>query len=464
MLRRLFIPLFLIMFVLFLTSCELGSDDIVPNSPFTIDRFFQDGMVLPQNQKIEIKGKSEKGVTITGTLYDEKGNRVKRISSITDEQDEFILSFDAPKASNVFYKFVITDSINQKTLDDLLFGYYFLYLGENLPKIASKSQFKEDENIFCLQLIDEAFEWAHYSDVEISDELKTLFKEINAKTNYPIALIDASVDGAYLDNYLSLETINNYTNIYKYLKLSNRIDEDEEYAAGVASINDAIFEQMKGLKIDAIVCYHGHQELVNLDSSIKSINSLYINTLNHLYLELANKFNAPCFTIQSGFEDVDKIAEIRVIEAMPSYNMKNVTLIPTYDCYSEEGIIENKYFTRIASMISTNLFSKHKEYALSLSDIIHNDNEITLSFFGSGSLVSVNEIYGLVVEINGLEFDDFTFHFDDEEIVIVLDLADYLDPIDDINISYGFNDDIYNCNLLSTIGLPVVPFNINLDL
>ena len=464
MLRRAIFSIFLIMFVLFLASCELDDNTVTPNSPFTIDEFFQDGMVLPQNQKIEIKGKSEKGVSITGTLYDEKGNKIKRVATIVDDDDKFLLSFDAPKASNTFYKFVITDSVNQKTLDDLLFGYYFLYLGDYLPQMPTKTHFTADEKVFCLQLTNETFEWHHYRNASIAEQVKALFKALSAKINYPIALIDASIDGAYLDNYLSIETINNYTNIYKYLKLTERIDEDDVFNDGVGLMSEELFKRITNLKIDALICYQGYQELAKLDLNNKSLYSLYVNTLNHLYTELANQFNAPCFTIQSGYEMVEDIAEIRVLQAMPSFNMKNVTLIPTYYCYSEEGIEEEKFLTRISSMIYANLFTKHKEYALSLSDIIHNDDEIILSFFGTGSLVSVNEVYGLVIAINGVEYLNYELEFNNNELIINLDLKDYDEVIDDIMISYGFTEDIYNCNLLSTKGLPVVPFNINLDL
>ncbi len=464
MIKKIFKPIILIFIVFLVVSCDSEPAGIEPTKPFELDSYFQSNMVLSQNQEINITGKSEKGVQITLSLFDQKGNKVKKVSTIVNDKNEFVLSFNSPKASNNLYKIVIDDSVNEKTLDNIFFGYVFLFLGEKYDEIDINSSIKEDEKIFACQLSNEAFEWDLLSNTDLNDSIKTSMSGIYEELQLPIAIIDATVSNAYLDIYLSNESIENYKNIHRYLELQNRLNMDESNYSP-SSMYQKYIERLSNITIDSIVWYQGKYEITSFDNyESLQFSTLYSYCLNHLFTNLNNIFKCSFYTIQSGYCEGLDLNQIRLLQANPSQNMSNVHLIPTYDCYGLDGLDQTKLVSRIVEMIYQNQFKKQKVRALSLSDVVSYDHQIELSFYGSGLLEKVEDIYGLsVTDQLGNELS-YKLLFEDNVLQIIVNDSNFEEEILQVIITYGYNEDLFNNNLFSSKQLPVVPFRVSVEL
>lgn len=466
MFKKIILPILFVLILLTLCSCDNSTNKgILPTKPFEIDNYYQSNMVLSQNRELSIHGKSEKGVQLTLSLFDSKGNKVKKTSTIAGDNDEFVLSFNSPKASNSLYKIIIDDSVNSVSFENILFGYVFLYLGDDSLFMESETTTdNHDANMFIVNLSDNNFVWQKAE--MFNDLISKAMHGIYHALNLPIAFISGSFEDPYVDQFLSKESINNYKNIRKYLELINRSNDNLLPATKKSSYAyNTLIKRILDVKIDSIIWQQGYSEVTKFsDIKLTQLSSLYNYCLNHLFTYLNNIFDCNIYTIQNGYDDFLDISNLRILQSNPSFNMSNVILIPTYDCYKEGVIEEEALVNRISEMIYTNQFTKLKLHALSLSDVISFNHTITLSFYGTGTLKDV-EIFGLEIINNNGEKLNFSYNFLETNLEIVID-EEYFDNGETLNIEirYGLNEDIYNDNLLSTEDLPVTPFRVSVVL
>ena len=152
---------------------------------------------------------------------------------------------------------------------------------------------------------------------------------------------------------------------------------------------------------------------------------------------------------------------------------RNVHIIPTYDCHvSEHNLISadvnyvfssNKYIQRITQNILEYTYQKKSEEKNSMfTNAVINGNTIVLTFSNDINLEFVENIYGLNITTVDGYIIEYNFEIEDNKIYLQLNDFFFNEDIEFI-ISYGFNNDLYKCNLYNEFGNPVLPFRIEVN-
>ena len=97
-----------------------------------------------------------------------------------------------------------------------------------------------------------------------------------------------------------------------------------------------------------------------------------------------------------------------------------------------------------------------------LTNVVINNNLITLTFSNDINLIEVEEIYGL--NVSTIDQIDINYSFEIEKNKIIIELNDLVFTEDmELTISYAENNDLYKCNLYNVNHLPVLPFSVEIS-
>ena len=122
-----------------------------------------------------------------------------------------------------------------------------------------------------------------------------------------------------------------------------------------------------------------------------------------------------------------------------------------------------KYVERITNDVINYTYQKEKESKYSmLTNVVINNNLITLTFSNDINLIEVEEIYGL--NVSTIDQIDINYSFEIEKNKIIIELNDLVFTEDmELTISYAENNDLYKCNLYNVNQLPVLPFSVEIS-
>jgi len=351
------------------------------------------------------------------------------------------------------------NSAHLKKYSNVLFGKLFTFLGDYIPDVDDVFEFSdtEKESIKIMELGEH--NWKSISESSNYNAINIIIHKIYESYNYPIGVINLSSKSTFLDYYLSSEVITKYKTVNKYVDSLSHLDDEK-----TSYIYNEYLDELKELHVDSIFWYQGAMEYA-YSFLIDNFITLYNYTLFNLFNQLSKDFeDCDIYTLQIGYHNFAFINELRKSQAYPSYHIENVNLIPIFDCYVEDGdsviLDSGKYIERISSLIiDKTLRNKSFDEASSLSNIIVNNNTIKLSFSTKDSIIDVKSIYELVVKDEDENEIDYSFVIENNTIILTI-----VKDVTMIHISYGQNLDNYKCNLFTTDGLPVIPFDITITL
>lgn len=454
--------LLIILNVFILTSCLDKPEGVVPTHDFSINEYYQDNCIILHSENFIINGESEPGVLLTAELYNSDDKKVEYTSCIADIEGKFTLTLSAPKASFNSYKLIINDSVNSREIKNVKFGEIWLFAGESYNEY-NNLQDLECEDVSFYTFIDGTYNWSQSIDDSNENYIEGFAKQLSLEVNMPIGIIDATLDAALADSWLSFEAANRYLRVKNYLTDINRLIENDEHIVlksnNLSSMYKTFIEPLKEINIRGILWNQGNSQI---DSNFKMYSNDYSYLLMILFSELQTFFDNDIiiFSIQENSFGDKNYDYLRGAQAIPTFQVKNVNLIPTYDCYKEKGIefdIE-MFNNRMVDSLVSNVYGNNDNFAaISYNNIVVSGNEYEIIF--EKELLDIEELIGVTIydELNNpLEFD---FIIDNNKLIISLEDEEQNAKY----IYYGFGDMIYQNNLKTDAGIPIIPFFIELD-
>lgn len=487
-------------FIIIGCSIDPGIDGVLPKEEFTLLEFYSDNMVFQQNSEFKIIGKSEEGVVLKASLYNENDELIVKSESMADVNGDFTIVMKGQKGSFKHYYLEITDGLNVKKIQHISFGDVWIFAGEQEYQ-TTEIEYDEEydfSNISFIRSIAGKIVWSKYEESDhIYSLVKTIAVSLKEKINVPVAFVDASLVSGYADSWMSYETATKHKNINKYLSDIERYDEEQttlKNANKLSSMYETYFNGLKGIEIKGIIWSQGVTEFKNYDKFNKNVFiSNYVYLLIQMFNDMMNSFNnnIDIYCIQESYLDEEYAAELREIQAISTYQIKDVHLIPTYDSFvkvendsnEDEGTTDTvleedteeieeiyefsiyNYIERIIDIIFNCSYTKKTtNVSTSYTDFIVDNYQIKISFDESYELQEVEELFGLqIINNDGVEISfEFTIQGNDLYINLLLDESTKTDDFS-YTIYYGYVKDIYKCNLRTTSGMPIVPFRININ-
>ena len=458
-------------------------------------------MIIQQEKDFEIAGKTEKGVVIVATLFDDENNKVSQSIALGDVNGDFLITMEGQKGSYNKYRLEISDSNHTHKFYDILFGEVWIFAGEQKDFTRDITYDEEkDCNVRFLRYLEDEYKWLSMDEKnEIYDLIESCAFELQEKLDLPVAIVDATLLSGYADAWLSEKTAALHTNLKKYLIDLNRFS---DYASEntnkdeLSSMFYTYFDSLSSMNINGVIWSQGTSDFKSVESDkYNSIITTYTYLLNQLFSDLINMFgnDTQIYCVQETYSEDLFVQDLRFAQSIPAYQINNVNIISTYDCFTTQSMEEElvlaedtsideeitneeemeeieyvfsyeKYVERISDSVYYIYYQNDFTYVSpSFSNFIVSNNIITISFNNIYILEEVDEIYGLVIldeEGNSL---DYEITFIKNKFKISLNIEEEIN-INDLSytIYYGYIDDIYKCNLKTTNGLPIVPFKINI--
>lgn len=487
----------LLTFVIIGCSIDSGNEGVLPKEEFTLLEYYSDNMVFQQNEDFKIIGKSEEGVVLKASLYNEKDELIVKSESMADVNGDFSIVMKGQKGSYKSHYLEITDGLNTEKIENVTFGDVWIFAGEQEYHTHS-IKYEEDydfSNISFIRYIAGKLVWSEYKE---SDHIYSLVKSIavalKEKVNVPIAFVDASLYEGYADAWISYETATKHKNISKYLTEIERLDEEkteDKNTNKLGSMYETYFNNLNGYKIKGIIWSQGLTDFKNFDESNKNVFiSDYVYLLIQLFNDVMDLFEnkVDIYCIQESYCDKEYAADLRNAQAIPTYQIKDIHLIPTYDTFElikdenseeqeevlpidveiQEEIYEfsiKKYLERIIELIYNGSYSKNAiDISTSFTNFMVDNYQIKISFDSSYILENVEELYGLEIVSSDGKTIPYEFTIDKNNLSITL-IFEEDEIIEDLTytIYYGYVIDVYKCNLKTSNGMPIVPFKINIS-
>ena len=262
----------LLTFVIIGCSIDSGNEGVLPKEEFTLLEYYSDNMVFQQNEDFKIIGKSEEGVVLKASLYNEKDELIVKSESMADVNGDFSIVMKGQKGSYKSYYLEITDGLNTEKIENVTFGDVWIFAGEQEYHTHS-IKYEEDydfSNISFIRYIAGKLVWSEY------------------KVNVPIAFVDASLYEGYADAWMSYETATKHKNISKYLTEIERLDEEkteDKNTNKLGSMYETYFNNLNGYKIKGIIWSQGLTDFQNFDESNKNV---FISDYVYLLIQLFN--------------------------------------------------------------------------------------------------------------------------------------------------------------------------------
>ena len=182
-------------------------------------------------------------------------------------------------------------------------------------------------------------------------------------------MVDASLYEGYADAWMSYETAKKHKNISKYLTEIERLDEEktvDKNTNKLSSMYETYFNNLNGYKIKGIIWSQGSADFQKFDESKKNIFiSDYVYLLIQLFNDVMDLFEnkIDIYCIQESYCDKEYAADLRNAQAIPTYQIKDIHLIPTYDTF-ELINEENNYEQDDVSSIEEETFEEIYEFSI----------------------------------------------------------------------------------------------------
>lgn len=504
--RILIMGLFLL-FPIALTSCEFIPGEpskVLPKEDFEISPYFCDGMVLQQKEMVTIKGKTEASVTMKVSLYRNEFE-YKSITNIANDKGDFILSFEAPKASKDVYRMEINDGVHKKVFKNVHFGDVYVVCGEGYLSSPTYEKDKDSFTISSYTAFYQNGEWIteNKENNVISEFVFKFARKLADKENLPIGVVVAVADSAHIDSWLSPKLIadnkrvNDFlTSEHRLLELSNGYYEDYDT---MSSLYLQVLEIASEFNAKALIWNQGETNFDNKKFTSEEDIEKYASEYQYVLLKLIEQFyeqfnNSNILILQSASSDKTYMPYLRNLQAISSYYYNYVNLITTYDLNEmitkdvsaeslEEKEIEeepdkndyilgdvsiDKVISRVVKVLHATIYKKINGYLPpSYINSIYDTEYIHLAFSNAANLISQGNNAIVVKDIDG-NIIDTNVYFDGNWILIELpkDIID--EETNEVikapiikEISYGQDADITYNIIVNEQGIPIVPFRIN---
>ncbi len=487
---------FIVLIGLLITLCgcridinDKYGDGKVPENDFTITDYITSNMVLQQNLDFEVNGTSEEGVVLTATLFDELNDMVSQSVALAGVEGKFVLKIKACEGNNKKYRLEISDSKHTHKYHDIMFGEVWMFAGEHKKlDFDDEASNANHNNIRFVKYHEGKLNWYKYEEASDINVNAIKFSEyLNDKLNIPVAVIDATADEIYADAWISEDIATNYNTISKYLNsigrdLSDSTEINHELG-DISSMYNAYIKGMEGFAISGILWHQGKTDFKHWTEQTKTS---FVNSYSYLLIQMFNELNhefnnnIDIFTIQDPSYIGNCTYSLRDAQSAPSYQIINIHLIATYNCY-EKRELENKtdvdeaveakysykfspemYADQIHKSIYEVKYNNNMQYeSPSFTDVLIKNNNIQITFNYNYKINIVDELNGFsVIDSEGNEIE-YTFSILDNTLTINLILKE-----EQINsginciVQYGHIQETYKCNLSTINGIPVVPFKI----
>lgn len=460
LLRLLFIGSFVL---LFLVGCGQTSLEYVkPATMFTLDAHVCDNAIFQEKQTVTIKGQSEQGALISGVL--KKENRtIKEFSDVVNENDEFLLTFLAPKGSFDSYELIINDGIHTQTIENIRFGSVWLITGEDYD--AFNVSYEPEETLLSISVYDGKV-WINSEEElqNIPSFVKAYVNGLATEVTHPIGIISGVVEKAHLDSWLNPKLVEDNLRIRDYLfKTGRLINVDDAFMKDydtMSSLYKQLLEPIEHLAIKGIVW---HQGTSNLEDYLKysgfNVNYFkeYQYMLTQILVEFYNIFdnNIDIYILQDGSSELENIEMLRESQAVVTYLLKYTSVITTYGYGSSEQLIDE-----VVNAVFNYTYEEYKDFlSPNYINSIRDDKYIKIIFNNCSSLMKEEEYFGLEIYDQDNELIELEIVVDQNWLQIILpEVEEGENDIIIKTIKYAQNGNIDDCNLKNENGIGVVPF------
>lgn len=310
--------------------------------PFTVDKNLASHAIYQANQSLEIGGTSQKGVVIVLTLLDSRGFTVNKSYCITDNNGNWKITLEAPKASEKAYSIIIHDSKEkyQSTFSNLRFGEVWLFLGD--PIVGGVSKLEKDrqetaENPNHMFYIDGTWVVASGEISMLGQNLiDQMIENDYASNKTPIGIVFATAEepsNAY--SWLSREIIDSRTPIKKYLETSNL------YKDGQATLqpNDMAYysqtklQEVEKMTFSNIVWHQGSRDFLDYNQKNSNFVYEYSQVLFAVLSELVEKFASVqnILVMQESSSLEENIGQLRKVQMNMCRYFSKCKIVTTYD-------------------------------------------------------------------------------------------------------------------------------------
>lgn len=453
-----------------------------PTKMFTINPYFQDGAIFLQKSALVIEGISEKDVVLTAELFDNRGNLVNKIATIASENGKYSLGMNAPRGSYDEYKLIISDTVHQLVINEILFGEVWLLAGEYANKTTPEAS--RDSIVSFLVQKNGKYDWISYEEEGstglVSSYVYKLASEMSAKLDLPVGIINATTTSAHIDAWLSLEVIDEHPSLKDFLVNEGRYTEayTNNSSDQMAYMYDNMVFPFSTIAVKGIVWSQGETNLQKdfVDSASKrSYFRNYTACLSFLINDFHQLFgkDTSILVVQATSSYNDDIVMLRNVQAAATYYYSYADIIPTYDICEEvlneagEQMLildETVFIERLSTIIVKKIYNGRTTYSIpSFTNMIVNDEKIAIEFFDSYMIQKVEKVEGLLIydEFGNILDLEINIHDNWLEIMLPLPKEDE-EPLKIKKISYGQAGNAQSANLVNLVGMPVIPFEITI--
>lgn len=474
-----------IIFTCLLAGCidKNSHDDIkVIDADFIISENIKSNYLYQHSSKLIIEGECEAGVHLYANLYSKRGISTSSDSCVVLEDGTYKLELETPNGSFDEYKLVVKD-YHEKYVHEytnLLFGEINLLLGDTL---INEFDIEIDEfnleNIYVLDATLNNHEWLVVKNKEQLTSfmyyLSSIYKDTSKYKNMPIGFVNVLYDRTFIEEWLSLESINNSNNLVKNFLMENGKYYETPYHKGQMSyIYNNVLLNLKNISFGNIIYSAGINEFEKFYSKIDSQDA-YTNYSRMLLMnlkgitELISSYNNLSI-IQAPSKDTNNLNILRSIFTKVVNRIDNAYLIPTYDLKTSEN---SSFYEKLAIRfyditIGKKEVSQYANYYITLDS-----STLTIEFSNTNRLISkdVNlKLYDINNNLIEIEEDKIDLYYNkiiidlsyevelfDKELGDIVTSTNYYEVssvsyCDESNIESGI---IYNNN-----NLPIIPFTI----
>lgn len=467
-----------------LCSCIKKNEDTIKqiSSDFIVNDNIKSNYLYQHSSNLLIEGKCEPGVRLYAGLYSKLGISTSSESCIASEDGTFSIILDTPGGSFDEYKLIIKD-YHEKFIHEytgLLFGEVNLLLGDSI--INEYNVIDEDanlENIFYLDATTSNLFWNKVTNVsELSSFMfyvSSIYKDTSKYKNMPIGFMNVLYDKTLIEEWLSLDAVNNSNDLVKNFLIENGKYFETPYQRGQMSyIYNNVLMNLKNTSFGNIIYSAGLYEFktiygkINSQDAYTSYTRMLLMSLKGI-CDIVHSYNNLSI-IQINNQDIDHIEILRDISSKVCNRIEDAYLIPTYDLIEDEkGTFSEKLAKRFYDItVGKKEVSQYANYYIT-DDLM----TLTIEFSNTNKLVSKDfniQIYDYNNNLIEFEKDKIDLYYNKIIIDLSYEVESYDEELDEMIITtlcYNVSKVSYSEVPVITSGiiynnnrLPIIPFSI----
>lgn len=466
----------LLILLLGLVGCvkdpHFPQEGVKPKNPFVMNSYFSDGMILQQNQPINVFGRSEKGVLIEVSLFKKDATTaIAKGKTFADDNGDWQVVLPAMSASFQLYKMIINDSVHTKEINDILIGEVWLTSGEKnmtwpvrYTKDASRYIIHNEYTKYIRYFTQDHYpnsdpgsnmssepqfdfshgQWLMANSIKILDASGfsfvfacELFEGLNkGSAKVPVAFIESAVDESNIHAWLPKTAIDNNPYLKSQLEHNGfypiiyNTESNQNYNQMSVLYNHKI-NPLSGINFKGVIWYQGTSDIDHYAYYNEALRTLIDSWRKQLSTDLA------FLVVGEHSYQKENLALFRQAQILGTNFHSKVVLVPTFDIdfvfeykegYDMEPISESSPYypinkidvavrvakAALALVYKSNekYFSPHlQNYTISLAD-----NCITLYFANAKNLHIKNIIKDIDEDAEALKEEYDTIN----NLIIVL--------------------------------------------